>query len=121
MALLGFEVGRSSPYTGACCPTSPTLTVYALHAGIIPFFTEADVPQVQDPCHELQDKLLHAGRNPNDLHGVLWARQGQLMLPTLVSTVTPGLDPWAHGVDLGRQGVWLPDLSLCVHATHLCS
>lgn len=93
MVLLGFEVGRAVLIQEPDArPTSPTLTVYALHTGIIPFFTEADVPQVQDPCHELQDKLLHTGRNPNDLHGVLWARQGQLRLPTLVSTMNPGLD-----------------------------
>lgn len=114
MVLLGFEVGRSSLYTRARRPTSPTLTVYTLHTGIIPFFTEADVPQMQDPCHELQDQLLHTGWNPNDLHGVLWARQGQLMLPTLVTTVKPGLDSWAHGMDLGRQDAWKPDLTLCV-------
>lgn len=106
--------------------TAPTLTVCALHTGVVPFFTEADVPQVQDPRHELQDELLHTGWNPNDLHGVLWAQWGQLMPPSLVFTLTTELDfwgysiltaeldSWAHDMDLGRPDFGIPDFALCV-------
>ena len=55
----------------------PTLTVHTLHSGVIPVFTETDVPQVQDPRHELQDQLLDTGRDPNDLHSTLWVQRGQ--------------------------------------------
>lgn len=128
MALLGSEweeaVLMHEPHTQLS--TAPTLTVCTLHTGIVPFFTEADVPQVQDPCHELQDELLHAGWNPNDVHGVLWAQWGQFMPPCLVFTLTTeldlwvhsiltaDLDSWAHGMDSGRPDIWMPDFALCV-------
>lgn len=56
---------------------APTLTVHTLHPGVIPIFTEADVSQVQDSCHQLEDQLLDVGRDPDDLHGILPAQQGQ--------------------------------------------
>lgn len=127
MALLGSEweeaVLMHEPHTQLS--TAPTLTVCALHTGIVPFFTEADVPQVQDPCHELQDKLLHAGWNPNDVHGVLWAQRGQLMPPGLVFTLTTELDLWVHSTGLtawtqGNQTFGCLIL-LCVCALHVCS
>lgn len=47
------------------------LTVSVLHPGVVALLPEADVAQVQDPCHDLQHQLLVLAADADDLHGIL--------------------------------------------------
>lgn len=58
---------RPQPSPGAAW----LLTVGVLHPGVVALLPEADVAQVQDPCHDLQHQLLVLTADADDLHGVL--------------------------------------------------
>lgn len=47
------------------------LTLLALHSSVVSRLSEIDVPQVQDPGHDLQHHGSVLGRDANDVHGVL--------------------------------------------------